>query len=93
MSIPLKAVNPGEVSYNVALLQECLGVLGFPVAQNEIDSTTAGLSTVEQTRALQKKLGVRIDEATLLNDATITAINKALDSSGLTATSRSFLVE
>ena len=42
MSIALKPVNIGEVSYNVALLQECLGVLGFPVAQGEIDSTTAG---------------------------------------------------
>ncbi|NOT09810.1 MAG: hypothetical protein HOP28_16580 [Gemmatimonadales bacterium] len=90
MKTPILPVAPGETSPNVALLHKTLAAFGLPVAAAEAAARTAGKDTRAQVRALQKRLNVPIDDATLVDDATAAAVGRALKEQGLTSASRSF---
>ena len=88
----LRPVAFNEVSSDVAVLHRTLAVLGFAVAQDELRRCRAGNDTRAKIRALRAQLNVPVDDAALLDEATIDAVHEALEKRGLTAASRSFTV-
>ena len=88
----LKPVALDEKSYNVNLLHKTLGAFGLNVAKDETAEGKAGDDTVKNVRTLQERLGVSVDEAVLVDEATVIAIEKSMKERGLTTASRSFTV-
>lgn len=92
MKTILKPIALNERSFNVTLLHKALEALGLPVAKNEVSKSKAGTDTLKQVRTLQAQLNVPVDESTLVDEATFLAIAESLTKRGLTAASRSFIV-
>ena len=92
MKTILEPISLNEKSYNVTLLHKALEALGLPVSKSEVDEGKAGEDTLKKVRALQAELNVPVDESTLVDGATSSAIAGALKERGLTAASRSFTV-
>src|SRR5690349_17444895 len=92
MNMLINSITLGETSYNVALLHKILAVLGLSVLKEEVDQHKAGPDTLGKVRALQKQLGIPVDDSTLVDDQTAAAIADALDKRGFTSAARSFTV-
>jgi hypothetical protein len=92
MKAQLSPIALGEKSFHVSLLQQVLGVLGYPVAEKEMTQQKAGESTLRQVRALQKQLQLRVDDSLLVDEATAAALAGVLKDRGLVVASRTFTV-
>lgn len=92
MKATLKLITLNETSYDVALLHKTLEALGLSVSKEEVEQNKAGPDTLQKVRALQKQLNVPTDESTVVNQATVAAIDAVLTQRGLVNAERSFIV-
>jgi hypothetical protein len=79
-----KLIHPlslNETSLRIGFLHKALGVLGFPVAKDEEESSKAGKNTLKQVRALQKKLNIEPDEKVLMDQSTYSGMIEELKKS------------
>jgi hypothetical protein len=85
-------VSLNETSMRINLLHKALIILGYPIADDEVKSHTAGKSTLEQVRALQKKLNIKFDEQYVVDQATYEAIRDLITKEGHTDKLKTFVV-
>lgn len=88
----IRPVSISETSMRINLLHKALINLGYTVADEEVKSHTAGNSTMEQVRALQKKLNIKYDEQYIVDQATYEAMREAMANEGYTDKSKTFVV-
>ncbi|NLA50091.1 MAG: hypothetical protein GX876_11600, partial [Bacteroidales bacterium] len=66
--------------------------LGYPVADDEVKSHTAGKSTMEQVRAVQRKLNIKFDEQYVVDQATYEAMRDLITKEGHTDKLKTFVL-
>src|SRR6476620_10626727 len=92
MKLFIRPITLNETSMKINLLHKALITLGYAVADDEVKSHTAGKSTIEQVRVLQKKLNIKYDEQYVVDQATYDALSELMIKEGQVTDHKAFAV-
>src|SRR5258705_6499815 len=88
----IRPVSINETSMRVNLLHKTLITLGYQIADDEVKSHTAGKSTMDQVRSLQKKLKIKYDEQYVVDQETYDAMKEVMIKEGYVDKTKTFVV-